>query len=67
MPGARVFHAGTALGADGAVLASGGRVLGIGATGGTLREARDAAYRAVAAVDWPEGFYRRDIGRRALR
>jgi phosphoribosylamine---glycine ligase len=67
VPGARVFHAGTAAGPDGAVLANGGRVLGVGATGGTLREAHDAAYRAVEAVDWPEGFYRRDIGHRALR
>ncbi len=50
----------------GAVVASGGRVLGVGATGGTLREARDAAYEAAAAVDWPEGFCRRDIGHRAL-
>ncbi len=67
VPGARVFHAGTGAGPKGAVLANGGRVLGVGATGGTLREARDAAYRAVAAVEWPEGFYRRDIGHRALR
>ncbi len=67
VPRARVFHAGTGAGPGGAVLATGGRVLGVGATGGTLREARDAAYEAAAAIDWPEGFYRRDIGRRALR
>jgi phosphoribosylamine--glycine ligase len=42
-------------------------VLGVGATGGTLREARNAAYAAAAAIEWPEGFYRRDIGHRALR
>jgi phosphoribosylamine--glycine ligase len=66
VPGARVFHAGTTAGPDGTVLANGGRVLGVAATGGTLREARDAAYRAVAAIDWPEGFCRRDIGHRAL-
>jgi phosphoribosylamine--glycine ligase len=41
-------------------------VLGITATGATLREARDAAYAAVDALDWPEGFCRRDIGHRAL-
>jgi phosphoribosylamine--glycine ligase len=67
VPGARVFHAGTAAGPGGAVLATGGRVLGVGATGGTLREARNAAYAAAAAIEWPEGFYRRDIGHRALR
>nr|WP_294168979.1 phosphoribosylglycinamide synthetase C domain-containing protein [uncultured Sphingomonas sp.] len=67
VPCAQVFHAGTGAGPDGAVLATGGRVLGIGARGNTLREARDAAYEAAAAVDWPEGFYRRDIGHRALR
>lgn len=67
VPGARIFHAGTKAGPGGAVLATGGRVLGIGATGGTLRDAHAAAYRAAAAIDWPEGFYRRDIGHRALR
>jgi phosphoribosylamine--glycine ligase len=66
VPHATVFHAGTSAGPDGAVLATGGRVLGVGATGSTLREARDAAYRAAAAVDWPDGFYRQDIGHRAL-
>jgi phosphoribosylamine--glycine ligase len=66
VPGAQVFHAGTARRADGALVADGGRVLGIGATGPTLRAARDAAYAAVDAVDWPGGFCRRDIGWRAL-
>jgi len=66
VPGVQVFHAGTARRADGAIIANGGRVLGITATGKTLREARDVAYRAVDAIDWPEGFCRRDIGYRAL-
>ena len=66
VPGVRVFHAGTARGADGAVVASGGRVLGIGATAKDLRAARDAAYAAVDALDWPGGFCRRDIAHRAL-
>jgi phosphoribosylamine--glycine ligase len=64
--GARIFHAGTARRADGAIVADGGRVLGIGGTGATLRAARDAAYAAVDALDWPGGFCRRDIGWRAL-
>jgi phosphoribosylamine--glycine ligase len=66
IPGVQVFHAGTARRADGAVVAAGGRVLGVTAVADTLAEARDAAYRAVDAIDWPEGFCRRDIAYRAL-
>jgi phosphoribosylamine--glycine ligase len=66
LPGVRIFHAGTARRADGAIVADGGRVLGIAGTGATLRAARDAAYAAVDALDWPGGFCRRDIGFRAL-
>ncbi|WP_135468273.1 phosphoribosylamine--glycine ligase [Crenalkalicoccus roseus] len=66
VPGVQVFHAGTARRADGALVANGGRVLGVTATGATLREAREAAYRAVDAIEWPEGFCRRDIGARAV-
>jgi phosphoribosylamine--glycine ligase len=62
----QIFHAGTARREDGALIAAGGRVLGVTATGATLREARDAAYAAVDAIDWPGGFCRRDIGFRAL-
>jgi phosphoribosylamine--glycine ligase len=64
--GAQVFHAGTVRGDDGALLSNGGRVLGIAGVGHTLREAHDAAYAAVDALRWPEGFCRRDIGWRAL-
>ena len=60
-----VFHAGTVAG-DGAVLANGGRVLNVTARGETLTEAREAAYGMVGQIDWPEGFFRRDIGWRAL-
>jgi phosphoribosylamine--glycine ligase len=66
VPGAQVFHAGTARREDGALIADGGRVLAVCATGRDLRSARDAAYAAVDAVDWPGGFCRRDIGHRAL-
>jgi phosphoribosylamine---glycine ligase len=63
--GVTVFHAGTR--ADGGrVLADGGRVLGITALGRDVAEARARAYRAVDAIDWPEGFCRRDIAWRAL-
>jgi phosphoribosylamine--glycine ligase len=61
----RVFHAGTAM-KDGALVATGGRVLNVTATGGTASEARARAYDAVAEVDWDNGFYRTDIGWRAV-
>ncbi|MEC3862261.1 phosphoribosylamine--glycine ligase [Mesobacterium sp. TK19101] len=60
-----MFHAGTSE-RDGAVIATGGRVLNATGRGATLAEARDRAYALVDAVDWPEGFCRRDIGWRAL-
>jgi len=63
--GATVFHAGTSL-KDGEITATGGRVLGVTALGDTIAEAQTAAYRAVEAIDWPGGFYRRDIGWRAV-
>ena len=59
------FHAGTTE-VDGRVVASGGRVLNATARGASLAEARDRAYAMVDAIDWPEGFCRRDIGWRAL-
>ncbi|GAB2272815.1 Phosphoribosylamine--glycine ligase, chloroplastic [Dionaea muscipula] len=62
----KVFHAGTALNSDGNFVAVGGRVLGVTAKGNDLQEARDLAYLAVEKIDWPAGFYRRDIGWRAL-
>lgn len=60
-----VFHAGTTA-ADGAITATGGRVLNVTARGASLQEARDRAYAMVDQIDWPEGFHRRDIGWRAL-
>lgn len=61
-----VFHAGTALNEDGALVANGGRVLGVTALGDTVAEAQKRAYAGVDAIDWPEGFCRRDIGWRAI-
>jgi phosphoribosylamine--glycine ligase len=63
--GVQIFHAGTKAEA-GRILASGGRVLNISATGKTVREAQARAYAAIARIRWPEGFYRRDIGWRAV-
>jgi len=65
-PGVHIFHSGTQNGPDGTILAAGGRVLTICAAGSTLQQARDAAYAAIDAIDWPEGFCRRDIGLRGL-
>jgi len=64
--GQMVFHAGTKRDAQGVLRAAGGRVLNVCATGADLREARDRAYAAVDAIDFPDGFCRRDIGWRAL-
>jgi phosphoribosylamine--glycine ligase len=61
-----IFHAGTKAGDSGAVLANGGRVLGVTATGKTVAEAQARAYAAVDKIDWPDGFCRRDIGWRAI-
>jgi len=61
-----VFNAGAGLDADGTLRAAGGRVLNICARGPDLKTARERAYAAVARIDWPDGFYRSDIGWRAL-
>ncbi|MCC0029828.1 MAG: phosphoribosylamine--glycine ligase [Brucellaceae bacterium] len=63
--GAVIFHAGTAE-KDGALVANGGRVLAVTTLGATVAEARDKAYAAVKKVDWADGFYRTDIGWRAV-
>ena len=60
-----VFHAGT-VSDDGRLLANGGRVLNVTASGATISEAQAKAYAAVDRIDWPEGFCRRDIGWRAV-
>ncbi len=65
LAGVTVFHAGTDL-RDGHLVSSGGRVLTLVGTAADLRTARDRAYAAVDALDWPGGFCRRDIGWRAL-
>jgi phosphoribosylamine--glycine ligase len=61
-----VFHAGTKRDPDGTLRSAGGRVLNVCALGATLHEARDVAYAAVGTIDLPGGFFRSDIGWRAL-
>ncbi len=63
--GAKVFHAGTAL-KDGALVANGGRVLNVTATGASVTEAQARAYAAVDRISFPTGFCRRDIGWREV-
>jgi phosphoribosylamine--glycine ligase len=63
--GVEIFHAGTRRDGD-RVLAIGGRVLCVTARGPTVAEAQARAYEAVRAIDWPGGFYRTDIGWRAV-
>lgn len=63
--GAKVFHAGTGM-RDGQLVANGGRVLNVTATGANATEAQAAAYAAVDAIDFPSGFCRRDIGWREV-
>ncbi len=60
-PDVMVFHAGTALADDGAVVTSGGRVLTLAALGDTLAEARAKAYRNVQRIHFSRCHYRRDI------
>jgi phosphoribosylamine---glycine ligase len=63
--GVEIFHAGTRRD-GGSILANGGRVLDVTASGKTLAEARARAYAAIDKIAWPEGFCRSDIGARAV-
>ncbi|MBL1352611.1 MAG: phosphoribosylamine--glycine ligase [Zetaproteobacteria bacterium] len=64
--GAMVFHAGTAK-KDGAIVNAGGRVLGITILADSVKEAQIAVYKALGKLDWKGGFYRKDIGYRAVQ
>lgn len=63
--GTFVFHAGTAK-KDGKVVTSGGRVLGVTARGGDIKEATEKAYKGVEAIRFTDEFHRKDIAHRAL-
>ena len=73
MADVKVFHAGTmlrsdpSLGRDGRIATDGGRVLDVTALGATLAEAQARAYEAARAIRFNGGWYRRDIGERAVR
>lgn len=66
VPGVVVFHAGTAM-VDKKIVTNGGRVLGVTATAATLQDALDRAYEAMGKIRFEGIYYRRDIGRRALK
>ncbi len=66
VPGVRVFQAGTAHDPAARLVAAGGRVLTVCATAASVAAAREAAYAGVDAIDFADGFCRRDIGHRAL-
>jgi phosphoribosylamine--glycine ligase len=66
MEGVVVFHAGTAL-KDSAVVTSGGRVLGVTGIGADIQEAIEKTYAAVEKISWEGAYYRRDIGKKALK
>jgi phosphoribosylamine--glycine ligase len=66
LPDVEIFHAGTRA-EGGRITANGGRVLGVCGMGKTVTQAQARAYAAVDAIDWPEGFCRRDIGYLAVQ
>ena len=63
--GITLFHASTGY-KKGKTIAQGGRVLNITAIAPTVKEAQERAYEAIKKIDWPQGFYRKDIGWRAV-
>lgn len=67
VPDTKVFHAGTALRKDGAVVNNGGRVLGVTGLGGTVSDAKLAAYSAVKCIRWDGAWCRKDISDKAVR
>lgn len=65
-PNLQIFHAGTRRNSKGQIVNQGGRVLAVSALGKNLVEARKLAYGAIEHIHWPDGYYRKDIGWRAL-
>jgi len=63
--GVEIFHAGTQM-RDGNVVANGGRVLNVCATGASVLIAQTRAYQAIDRIHWSDGFFRRDIGWQAI-
>lgn len=62
----KVFHAGTARDESNNIVNTGGRVLNIVAADDTVLDAQKRCYDALSKIQWHEGFYRKDIGWRAI-
>lgn len=60
-----IFHSGTKI-LDDMIVSDGGRVLGVTAVGQSISEAKERAYDAINLIEWEDGFYRNDIGWRAI-
>ncbi len=58
-----VFHSGTSRDKSGNLVSNGGRVLSITSIGNNIEECRQKAYSVVRAINWKQGFYRKDIGK----
>ncbi|HUU23180.1 MAG TPA: phosphoribosylamine--glycine ligase [Phycisphaerae bacterium] len=65
MEDVKVFHAGTAM-AEGKLVNTGGRVLGVTALGATIAAAQARAYEAVKKIHWTDCYYRTDIASKAI-
>ena len=61
-----IFHAGTKF-KDKEIVSAGGRVLGVSALGSTLEIAQSRAYKTLKTIEWPQGYYRKDICWRAIK
>lgn len=64
---AKIFHAGTKLGENGAILTNGGRVLAVTGMGGSIQDALENAYATVSEISWEGAYFRRDIGQDILK
>lgn len=60
-----LFHAGTKKDGNN-IISNGGRVLNVTARGSSLQDAKIRAYKMIEKINWKDGFYRKDIGWRAL-
>ena len=66
LPDVKVFHAGTCVDANGTVVTSGGRVLGVTALGESISVAKLNAYRGVKQIRWDGAWCRKDISDKAM-
>ena len=66
IPGVQIFHSGTGM-VDGQYVTEGGRVLGVTAAAATLEQSQALVYQALGCIQFDGMYYRRDIGRRALK